>query len=100
MLQPPAVCGHWRCGGELFAQLLNDMLGTKLVAIRGYRGSNEITLAIERGELDGFVGAGDERHTLGIESGSSGAICRSVMGLIQPPIIASIAGSRQAFGIG
>jgi hypothetical protein len=58
MLQPPAVCGHSRCVGELYAQLLNDMLGTKLVAIRGYRGSNEITLAIERGELDeldGFV---------------------------------------------
>jgi hypothetical protein len=33
-----------------------DTLGTKLVAIRGYRGSNEITLAIERGELDGFTG--------------------------------------------
>src|SRR5262249_41123550 len=43
-------------GGELYAQLLNDMLGTKLVAIRGYRGSNDITLAIQRGELDGFVG--------------------------------------------
>jgi len=43
-------------GGELYAQLLNDMLGTKLVSIRGYRGSNDITLAIERGELDGFVG--------------------------------------------
>ncbi len=43
-------------GGELYAQLLNDMLGTKLVGIRGYRGSNDITLAIERGELDGFVG--------------------------------------------
>src|SRR5262245_51822053 len=43
-------------GGELYAQILNDMLGTKLVPIRGYRGSNDITLAIERGELDGFVG--------------------------------------------
>jgi tripartite-type tricarboxylate transporter receptor subunit TctC len=43
-------------GGELYAQILNDMLGTKLHAIRGYRGSNDITLAIERGETDGFVG--------------------------------------------
>ena len=43
-------------GGELFAQILNDMLGTKLHSIRGYRGSNDITLAIERGEIDGFVG--------------------------------------------
>ena len=43
-------------GGELYAQILNDLLGTKLLPIRGYRGSNDITLAIERGELDGFVG--------------------------------------------
>jgi len=43
-------------GGELYAQILNDMLGTKLHSVRGYRGSNDITLAIERGELDGFVG--------------------------------------------
>jgi tripartite-type tricarboxylate transporter receptor subunit TctC len=43
-------------GGELFAQILNDMLGTKLQSIRGYRGSNDITLAMERGETDGFVG--------------------------------------------
>ena len=43
-------------GGELYGKLLNDMIGTKLRAIRGYRGSNEITLAIERGEIDGFVG--------------------------------------------
>ena len=32
------------------------MLGTKLQSVRGYRGSNDITLAMERGELDGFVG--------------------------------------------
>jgi len=43
-------------GGELYAQLLNEMLGTKLHPIRGYRGSNEITLAMERGEIEGFVG--------------------------------------------
>ena len=43
-------------GGEQYAQILNDMLGTKLASVRGYRGSNEITLAMERGEIDGFVG--------------------------------------------
>jgi tripartite-type tricarboxylate transporter receptor subunit TctC len=43
-------------GGETYAQLLNEMLGTKFSPIRGYRGSNEITLAMERGEIDGFVG--------------------------------------------
>jgi tripartite-type tricarboxylate transporter receptor subunit TctC len=43
-------------GGELYAQLLNELVGTKFQAIRGYRGSNDITLAMERGETDGFVG--------------------------------------------
>jgi tripartite-type tricarboxylate transporter receptor subunit TctC len=43
-------------GGEMFAQMLNDLVGTKLQSIRGYHGSNDITLAMERGEIDGFVG--------------------------------------------
>jgi len=43
-------------GSEIYAQLLNEMLGAKLKPVRGYRGSSDITLAMERGELDGFVG--------------------------------------------
>ena len=36
-------------GGEIYALMLNEMVGTKLRPVRGYRGSNEITLALERG---------------------------------------------------
>jgi tripartite-type tricarboxylate transporter receptor subunit TctC len=43
-------------GSEIYARLLNEMVGTKLRPVRGYRGSSDITLALERGELDGFVG--------------------------------------------
>jgi tripartite-type tricarboxylate transporter receptor subunit TctC len=43
-------------GAEGYAILLNEMLGTKNKAIRGYRGSNDITLAMEKGEVDGFYG--------------------------------------------
>jgi tripartite-type tricarboxylate transporter receptor subunit TctC len=43
-------------GAEGYATLLNELLGTKNKAIRGYRGSNEITLAMEKGEVDGFYG--------------------------------------------
>ncbi|MDB5570498.1 MAG: tripartite tricarboxylate transporter family receptor [Hyphomicrobiales bacterium] len=43
-------------GGEAFAKLMNETLGTKFRAIRGYKGSNDITLAMERGEVEGFVG--------------------------------------------
>jgi tripartite-type tricarboxylate transporter receptor subunit TctC len=35
---------------------LNSLLGTKLKAIAGYPGTQEIMLAVERGELDGIVG--------------------------------------------
>jgi tripartite-type tricarboxylate transporter receptor subunit TctC len=43
-------------GAEGYAVLLNELLGTKNKAIRGYRGSNDITLAMEKGEVDGFYG--------------------------------------------
>ncbi len=43
-------------GGENYAEIMNTLLGTKLKPVRGYKGSNEIALAIERGELDGIVG--------------------------------------------
>ena len=35
---------------------LNALLGTKLKPISGYPGTQEIMLAVERGELDGIVG--------------------------------------------
>lgn len=43
-------------GNEVYGHLMNDMLGTKLKPIRGYRGSADISLAMERGEVDGFLG--------------------------------------------
>jgi tripartite-type tricarboxylate transporter receptor subunit TctC len=43
-------------GGESYAELMNALLGTKLKPVRGYKGSNEIALAIERGEIDGIIG--------------------------------------------
>ncbi len=48
--------GHQRAAAKPHAQLLNQMVGTKFKAVRGYRGSSDITLAMERGEVDGFVG--------------------------------------------
>src|SRR2546423_1712317 len=36
--------------------VLHALLGTKLKAVGGYPGSNEILLAVMRGELDGIVG--------------------------------------------
>src|SRR5438105_11846617 len=50
--------GSTGVGGDqhAFTAALNSLLGTKLKAISGYPGTQEIMLAIERGELDGIVG--------------------------------------------
>jgi tripartite-type tricarboxylate transporter receptor subunit TctC len=50
--------GATGAGGDqqVFTAALNALFGTKLTTIGGYPGTNEILLAIERGELDGIVG--------------------------------------------
>src|SRR5262245_28116404 len=41
---------------QVFTVALNALLGTKLKPITGYPGTQEIMLAIDRGELDGIAG--------------------------------------------
>src|SRR5262249_48644180 len=41
---------------ELFSIAMNNVMGTKLKIVTGYSTSNEATIALERGELDGLVG--------------------------------------------
>ena len=36
--------------------MLNALLGTKFRIVKGYPGGTEITLAMERGEADGYCG--------------------------------------------
>src|SRR5215470_3523409 len=54
----PLQVGSTGIGGDqhAFTHALNALLGTKLKPIAGYPGTQEIMLAIERGELDGIVG--------------------------------------------
>jgi tripartite-type tricarboxylate transporter receptor subunit TctC len=40
----------------VYCTMLNNMIGTKFKVLAGYKGSNDIALAMERGELPGFVG--------------------------------------------
>jgi tripartite-type tricarboxylate transporter receptor subunit TctC len=39
-----------------YPAVMNEVLGTKFKIIRGYKGTKEITLAVERGEADGLCG--------------------------------------------
>jgi tripartite-type tricarboxylate transporter receptor subunit TctC len=54
----PMKVGSTGAGGDqqIFTQTLNVMFGTKLKPVAGYPGTQELMLAIERGELDGIVG--------------------------------------------
>lgn len=81
MSQSPAICVSWSAskittakdifekeyivggtgGGsqlETFPQMLNKLFGTKIKIISGYKGSNDIFLAMERGEVQGRCGGG------------------------------------------
>lgn len=42
----------------VFPRVLNETLGTKFKVVRGYRGTDEINLAMERGETEGRCGYG------------------------------------------
>jgi tripartite-type tricarboxylate transporter receptor subunit TctC len=50
--------GSTGAGGDqqIFTQALNALFGTRLKLVAGYPGTQELMLAIERGELDGIVG--------------------------------------------
>lgn len=54
------ILGSSATGGSTrdFPALLNNMLGTKFTLVSGYPGSKEITLAVERGEVQGACGYG------------------------------------------
>ena len=41
---------------DVFASILKNLFGSNLRLITGYPGNNEMALALERGELDGFCG--------------------------------------------
>ena len=42
-------------GNVVFPTISNGLLGTKFEIVRGYKGSEEIALAMERGEVDGVM---------------------------------------------
>ena len=41
---------------DLFPKVINNVLGTKMRVVTGYPGGNDITLAMQRGEVDGRCG--------------------------------------------
>jgi tripartite-type tricarboxylate transporter receptor subunit TctC len=54
------LVGGTNAGGssEVFPRVLNQFLGTKFKVVNGYPGTQDIVLAMERGEVDGRCGFG------------------------------------------
>ncbi|MEA2988918.1 MAG: hypothetical protein QOG83_1629 [Alphaproteobacteria bacterium] len=60
MATTEVVVGTTTAGATMgdFPALLNDLLGYKFKVVRGYQGTPQINLAIERGEIQGNAGVG------------------------------------------
>jgi tripartite-type tricarboxylate transporter receptor subunit TctC len=58
MLTRPLVMGgqYAAADSDIYARLYSNVLGAKIKLISGYPGTNDITLAMERGEVDGICG--------------------------------------------
>jgi tripartite-type tricarboxylate transporter receptor subunit TctC len=57
-MQRPIVVGSTGTGSRTmsFPIALNELVGTKFKVVAGYPGGNEITLALEKGEVEGYCG--------------------------------------------
>jgi tripartite-type tricarboxylate transporter receptor subunit TctC len=58
LLEKPFVVGGTGAGSQMetMPNMLNDLFGTKIKVISGYKGGNDIYLAMERGEVQGRCG--------------------------------------------
>jgi tripartite-type tricarboxylate transporter receptor subunit TctC len=58
LLVTPATFGAEGAGSDpnIFASFYRNVLGAKIKVVSGYPGTNEIQLAVERGEVDGLCG--------------------------------------------
>jgi tripartite-type tricarboxylate transporter receptor subunit TctC len=58
MLETPVTLGGEGPGADpdVYALLYKNVFGAKVKLVAGYHGTNEITLAMERGEVDGLCG--------------------------------------------
>jgi tripartite-type tricarboxylate transporter receptor subunit TctC len=58
MLTRPFVLGGEAAGSDpnIFALMYKNLMGARIKLVSGYPGTNDITLAMERGEVDGLCG--------------------------------------------
>ncbi len=58
MLSTPSVMGgqSMASDADIYARLYKNVLGARIKLVSGYPGTNDITLAMERGEVDGICG--------------------------------------------
>ena len=101
----PVRLGSTGVGGATHdaARLLQATLGLPIHLVRGYRGTAEIRLAIESGEVDGFCSLWDSLKTVwpdGLESGAAVPViqggARPLPGLPGVPVAVELARTEEA----
>jgi tripartite-type tricarboxylate transporter receptor subunit TctC len=55
LTRPLIVGGTTGTDTEISARLLNEFIGTKFKIVAGYKGNNDVELAMERGEVEGMA---------------------------------------------
>ena len=101
----PVRLGSTGVGGATHdaARLLQATLGLPIHLVRGYRGTAEIRLALESGEVDGFCSLWDSLKTVwpdGLDSGAAVAViqggARPLPGLPGVPVAVDLARTEEA----
>ena len=84
LFQKELIMGATGSGTDsaIYPEFMNVLLGLKLKTVKGYKGSNEMQLAIERGEVQGLCGSHDS--VMGSKLGRDGRLTVLFQGRLEP----------------
>jgi len=71
-------------------EMLNRLMHTKFKVVKGYKGSDEVMLAIERGEVEGIVGIAYDSISQSAEAAAVNGKLLFQMGLRRDPMLADV----------
>lgn len=95
------LTGNARMGGQaagsdpdMFASVIKHLFGANLRVVSGYPGNNELALALERGEIDGFCGLSwsslESRHADWLRDGKINILVQATPGEGLPQVKAPL----------
>ncbi len=84
LFQKELVMGATGSGADsaVYPEFMHLLLGMKFKVVKGYKGSNEVRLAMERGEVQGICGSNDS--VMNSEIGRSGKLAALFQARLEP----------------